>query len=236
MTRKIEINGVIIPDEYSWYYELMEEPATSPQDVKSVLSEAAAGDEIDVYINSPGGAIDAGSEIYTLLREASASYDVTIYVTGEACSAASIIAMSAYCEMSPTSLMMVHCVSAKADGNHNEMEKMAEVLQTADEALCSAYMAKSGMSKEDALAMMEAETWLTAEQALDKGLIDGIMFENAEEPRLVAGPLFALPSDEQLARARALRDEEANRAARNKKSAALRLKALKLKNTDSDCK
>ena len=53
-----------------------------------------------------------------------------IYITGEACSAASVAAMAAYCEMSPTALMMVHCVSTYVEGNHNSLEHTAEVLRT----------------------------------------------------------------------------------------------------------
>lgn len=100
--------------------------------------------------------------------------------------------------MSPTALMMVHCVSSYAGGNHSDMEHMAEVLRTADKALCTAYTAKSGMSEKDALQMMEHETWLTAQQAHDKGLIDGIMFQEEEKKPLVAGPLFSLPTKEQM--------------------------------------
>ena len=64
--------------------------------------------------------------------------------------------------------MMVHCVSSGARGNHSDMEHMAEVLRTADQALCTAYTAKTGMSESDALEMMENETWLTAEQGEER--------------------------------------------------------------------
>ena len=77
-------------------------------------------------------------------------------------SAASVIAMAGWCEMSPTALMMVHCVSTYAAGNHNDLEKTAEVLKTADAALSSAYSTKSGMSQDEALAMMEKEGLRTA--------------------------------------------------------------------------
>lgn len=197
MKHRINIRGVMIPNDYKWYYDYFGEDSTCPADVQKVLDAFKDGDEIEVYINSPGGVIDVGSEIYTLLR--SNQEHVKIYITGEACSAASIAAMASYCEMSPTALMMVHCVSSGVNGNHNDMEHMAEVLRTADKALCTAYTAKTGMSEEEALEMMEHETWLTAEQAKEKGLIDGIMFEKEqEEVPLVAGPLFALPAKEQM--------------------------------------
>ena len=65
-------------------------------------------------------------------------------------------------------------------------------------------MAKSGMSRDDALAMMEAETWMTAEQALERGLIDKVMFDEEPEEKipLVAGNMFKLPTDEMMNRVR----------------------------------
>ena len=108
MKRKINVRGVLIPNSYKAYYDYWGEDSCCPADVQKVLDEAQPGDEIEVYINSPGGVIDVGSEIYTILR--SRKDNVVIYITGEACSAASIVAMAATCKMSPTALMMVHCV------------------------------------------------------------------------------------------------------------------------------
>lgn len=204
--RRINVKGPIIPNSYKWFYDWFDEDSTCPNDVEKVLNEAN-GEAVEVYINSPGGIIDVGSEIYTTLRAYKG--DVKIYIVGEACSAASIIAMARYCEMSPTSLMMVHCVSSGVRGNHNDMEHMAEVLRTADEALCTAYMAKSGMTKEEALEMMNHETWMTAEQAKEKGLIDGIMFEEQNTQPLVASN-FKLPTTDQMEQVKALMKKQTN--------------------------
>lgn len=206
MRHKVNVRGKIIPNDYKFYFDFCGEDSTCPNDVQKVLDGMKDGDGLDVYINSPGGVIDVGSEIYTLLRQASEMYDVKLYITGEACSAASIIACSAYCEMAPTALMMVHCVSTGVVGNHNDMEHTAEVLRTADKALCTAYMAKASMTEEEALDMMEQETWLTAEQAKEKGLVDGIMFDESQaEPSLmVAGNNFTLPTMEQMEKVRML--------------------------------
>lgn len=219
---RINVYGVIIPNDYKWYYDYFDEDCTCPRDVNNVLTEAN-GEEVEVYINSPGGVIDAGSEIYTMLREYPG--DIKIKIVGQACSAASIIAMARHCEMSPTALMMVHCVSTYADGNHNDMEKTAEVLRIADDALSNAYMAKSGMSKEEVLAMMENETWLTAEQAKEKGLIDGIMFEEKEPLRLTASN-FELPSEEKMNRIKSMIKEQEDPAFLIQKS---KLSLLRLK-------
>lgn len=210
---RVDVYGVIIPNDYKWFYNFFEEDSTCPRDITKAITEAA-GEVLDVYINSPGGVISSGSEIYTALREYE---NVKIHITGEACSAASIIAMAGKCEMSPTALMMVHCVSANpGHGNHNVMEHTAEMLRTADEALCTAYTAKTGMSREEALAMMEEETWLTAEKAKELGLIDEIMFEETEKT-VFTGSLFQLPGEEKMNRVRKMVEE------RNQKGSAFLL-------------
>lgn len=203
---RVDVRGVIIPNSYKWYYDWFEEDSTCPRDVQKVIDALCPGETLDVYVNSPGGVIESGSEIYTMLR-ALPDGAVKIHITGEACSAASVISMGGWAEMAPTALMMVHCVSSGVIGNHNDMEHMAEVLRTADQALCTAYMDKAGMTKAQALEMMEHETWLTAQQAKDKGLIDAVMFEEAdaqEDIPLVAGPMFRLPTMEQMERVKAL--------------------------------
>ncbi len=219
----------MIPNSYKWYYDFFGEDSTCPNDVQKILDLFNPGDEVEVYINSPGGVIDVGSEIYTLLKVQRES--LRIYITGEACSAASIVAMAGYCEMSPTALMMVHCVSSGVRGNHKTMEHMSEVLRTADRALCTAYMDKAGMSESEALEMMEQETWLTAQQAKERGLIDKIMFEEqkSEEEPLINGLIFNLPTQEQMERVRMLCQNDTKEENQQSSIVQARLNYLKMK-------
>lgn len=231
LKHRIDVRGAMIPNDYKWFYDWFDEDSTCPRDVFKVLSAAVPGDEIEVYINSPGGVIDVGSEIYTMLRGAAEKHDLHIYITGEACSAASIVACAGYCEMSPTALMMVHCVSSGARGNHSDMEHMAEILRTADQALCTAYTAKTGMSESDALEMMEHETWLTAQQAKERGLIDKIMFQEEEKEPFVAAVNFKLPTNEQMAKVKAMMSETRKGETQNEdavKEAKMRARFLAL--------
>lgn len=191
---KIKISGNIGPNSNSFFYRFFGIDYTCPADVERVLREAG-GQLVDVYINSNGGEIGAGSEIYSLLREYG---NIAIHIMGAAHSAASIIAMAGRSEMSPTALMMVHCVSTYGGGNHSDFEHQAEVLRTADQALCSAYVSKTGMSEEEALSMMEHETWFTAQQALERGLIDAIMFQEPTPLTNVATGSYTEPSESQL--------------------------------------
>ena len=125
---RIDVRGVIVPNDDKEFYEYFGYEATTPRDVRAVL-EAAGGETVDVYINSPGGEIASGSEIYAALQEYG---NVKIHITGHACSAASVIAMAGWSEMAPTALLMIHCVSTYGGGNHAEFAHIAEMLQAAD--------------------------------------------------------------------------------------------------------
>ena len=184
MTTKVSIRGYIVPDNDKWIYDWMGLEATCPADVSKALADAG-GEAVTVEINSGGGEISAGSEMYTALRGYEGEAEIP--VMGYAHSAASVVAMARRCLMSPTSMMMVHNVSSGADGDYHEMDKTSEQLQTANRALASAYMAKSGMTQDEALAMMDRTTWMTAEDAVKNGLVDGVLFENQQPTALYNG-------------------------------------------------
>lgn len=176
---RIEIRGVIVSDDDLWVYEWYDIAATSPQTVRDAL-KTAAGDDVVVVINSGGGDVQAGQEMYTALR----SYEgnVIIQVYSLAASAASVVAMAGPSEISPVAQLMIHNVSCRTAGDHRHMEHTAQVLVNANEALAAAYADKTGKSKEDILALMAEETWYTAEQAVQEGFIDKVMFADEQTP------------------------------------------------------
>ena len=174
---RIDIKGVIVGNDEKWIYDYFDMESTCPKDIVSSL-EKANGQSVEVFINSGGGDIFAGSQIYTELKAYKG--DVKIHIVGLAASAASVVAMAGKSDISPTAMVMVHNVSTLAGGDYHDMEKASEVLQEANKAIAAAYITKTGMSEKDALAMMDRETWLTAQQAVDKGLIDSVMFESTQ--------------------------------------------------------
>lgn len=170
----IDIKGSIIANDYKWIYDWLGYQSTCPDDVTKALNDAA-GDEIIIKINSPGGQISAASEIYTEIRDYKGKKTNKIY--GMAASAAGVIATSCYCEMSPTALFMIHNVSTGGvSGDHKDMEHQAEILKTADKTIAAAFVAKTGMSENEVLEIMDKETWIDANRALELGIIDKIMF------------------------------------------------------------
>lgn len=172
----IEIKGDIIEDDSQWIYDWIGWSYTSAKNVKNALNNAK-GESVTLKINSPGGSVFAASEIYTELRNYKG--EVNIEIVGLAASAASVIAMAGKSKMSPTAQLMVHNVSTCANGDYRDMEHTAEILKNANDTIANAYISKSGMSREKALELMNKESWLTATQAKELGLIDEIMFEDS---------------------------------------------------------
>lgn len=174
MTVTVDIKGPIISNDDAWIYEWFEMDATNPRKVTEQLTKAN-GDDIIVSINSPGGYVDDGSEIYTALKNYPGHVEVQI--VGLAASAASFIAMAAdKVRISPTAQMMIHNASMWGFGDHRDMAKAADMLRTTDRAIVNAYTLKSGKSAEELLNMMAEETWMEAQQALEHKLVDEIMF------------------------------------------------------------
>lgn len=170
---QIDVRGDIISNDDKWIYDWLEWDATCPSDVKKAIMTKPQGETLTVNINSGGGSVMAGQEIYSLLHGRD---DVQIKVQSLAGSAASVIAMANRCEISPVAMIMIHNVSMSgASGDYHDMQKNAEILRQMNTALASAYTAKTGKSNEEILKLMDRETWLTANQALEMGFVDGII-------------------------------------------------------------
>lgn len=169
----IDVKGEVVPSGNEWVYDWYGIQATSPKQIIRALKNAN-GQPVTIKINSGGGDVFAGCEIYNELR--SYSGDVTIEIHGLCASIASVIAMAGKCKMSPLAEIMIHNVSTQTSGDYRDMEHTAEVLKKANKTIANAYMMKAGITEEEAYSLMDAETWLTADEALEKGLIDEIMY------------------------------------------------------------
>jgi len=167
----INIKGPIISSDEAWIYDWFGIENVNPKVVHDAIAKAN-GEKLDVYVNSGGGDIFAASEIYESLR--SYKGDVMIHVVGLAASAASVVTCARESEIAPTAMVMVHNVSCTAQGDYHDMKHQAEVLQKANKTIANAYIAKTGMTEAEALAMMDKETWLTAQDAVDKKLCNCI--------------------------------------------------------------
>ena len=168
--RELWLEGVIA--EESWWGD-----EVTPAIFKEELH--AGSGAIVLHINSPGGDCIAASQIYTMLMDYPA--DVTVQIDGVAASAASVIAMAGTTvRMSPTALMMVHNPWTTAMGDAEEMQKAIDLLSEVKESIINAYQIKTGLSREKLSNIMDAETWLTAQECVELGLADRVAEQEAD--------------------------------------------------------
>lgn len=171
----IRINGDIIPNDDKWIYDWFGMEATCPKDVITTLESTDANEVIEVLINSGGGSVAAGQEIYSALL---GKDNVIIKIQSLAGSAAGVIAMAGKSQISPIAMLMIHNVSMSgASGDYHDMQKNAEILKQMNAALAEAFVRKTGKNREEILKIMDRETWLTAKQCLEYGFVDEIMDE-----------------------------------------------------------
>lgn len=128
-------------------------------------------EDITVRINSPGGIVWDGVAIYNTLKEHPA--EVLVHVDGIAASSASLVAMAGdVVVMGTASQMMIHNPWSFAIGDAEDMRKNAEVLDQIRDGMIEAYVAKTGLSSDEVRDMMDAETWMLADMAIDNGFAD----------------------------------------------------------------
>lgn len=179
MPKRIDVKGQIIESGNEWVYDWLGLENTSPKKIIKALQEAG-GEDIEIFINSPGGSIFAGSEIYTELRNYSGRK--VIKITGIAASAASVIAQAGECEISPTGMFMIHNVKTSASGDYRDMTNTGDALRAANQSIMNAYIDKTGMDAGTLQELMDRETYLSAQQAVEHGFVDKIMFSDSAIP------------------------------------------------------
>ena len=137
--------------------------------------------DITVWINSPGGDCVAAAQIYNMLKDYPGK--VTVKIDGIAASAASVIAMAGdKTYVSPVSMLMIHNPSTIAMGDHAEMQKAIEMLDEVKESIINAYVLKTGLSRARLSHLMDAETWMNANTAIELGFADGFITRDAFPP------------------------------------------------------
>lgn len=171
MERTLFLNGTIA--EESWF-----DDDVTPQLFRDELN-AGSGD-ITVWINSPGGDCVAAAQIYNMPMNYKGN--VTIKIDGIAASAASVIAMAGTkVIMSPVSMVMIHNPATAAFGDSADMQKAIAMLDEVKESIINAYEIKTGLSRAKLSHLMDAETWMDANSAIEMGFADEIMQRNVSD-------------------------------------------------------
>ena len=182
--RTLFLNGTIA--EESWF-----DDDVTPQLFKDELMSGSGN--ITVWINSPGGDCVAAAQIYNMLMDYKG--DVTVKIDGIAASAASVIAMAGTKVLvSPVSMLMIHNPMTAAFGNSDEMQRAIEMLGSVKDSIINAYEIKTGLSRAKLSHLMDAETWMDANKAVELGFADEIMQRNTETENVAAPTVSMLYS------------------------------------------
>lgn len=163
--RTLYLDGAIA--EESWY-----DDDVTPALFKAELENG--GGDVTVWINSPGGDCFAAAQIYNMLKEYKGR--VTVKIDGIAASAASVIAMAGdVVQMSPVGMLMIHNPSTVSWGDHKEMQKAIDMLNECKESIINAYEIKTGLPRNRLSKLMDEETWMPAQKAVELGFADEVI-------------------------------------------------------------
>ena len=165
-TAELTLYGEI--SDYSWWGD-----EVTPKEFKEDLDALGDIDVLNVYINSPGGDVFAGQAIYSMLKRHKAK--INVYIDGLAASIASLIAMAGDKVIMPANaMMMIHNPWTWGMGNSNDFRKLADDLDKIRDSMIVAYEKKSALMINEIIEIMDAETWLSAQDCLDYGFADEI--------------------------------------------------------------
>lgn len=168
--RVLTISGTIAED--SWV-----DDEVTPQVFQDELSQGKG--PIDLWLNSPGGDCVAASRIYTMLM----NYpdDVNVKIDGIAASAASVIAMAGTkVSMAPTAMIMIHNPLTIVGGQKEDLDQAVQMLAETKESIINAYELKTNLPREKISAMMDDETWMNVNKAIELGFADDMLGQNKD--------------------------------------------------------
>ena len=179
--RNLFLNGEI--SDETWYGD-----EVTPKLFKDELLSGEG--DITVWINSPGGDVFAAAQIYNMLMDYKGN--VTVKIDGLAASAASVIAMAGTkVLMSPVAMMMIHNPATIAIGDTAEMKRAIEMLDEVKESIINAYVIRTGLSRTKLAHLMDSETWMNANKAIELGFADDVIRDGKSEDTSETAVMFS---------------------------------------------
>lgn len=188
---RVPFNGYVVADDDAFFYRWFGYSCICPADLRAAIEKNPAGEELVLEVNSPGGDVMAGNEMYSILRTLQ-GVDAVAEVQSLAASAMSYAILG--CRrvmMSPVAQMMIHLPAVVSDGNYHDHQHSALVLKSIGESILNAYEVRcAGRTDRKTLQqMMEKETWMPAQDAVAAGLADGILYQEGETPLTIPGSI-----------------------------------------------
>lgn len=210
---KFNFNGTLMSDDFA---EIMRwfgwNDNVCPLDIRNLCKDAD-GEEIELYINSDGGSLIAGTEIYSILKEYKGN--VVGHIQSRAASAATVAMMA--CDKiiaQPVSLVCVHNPTTSAQGEAEDMRHTAEELDNVKNAILAAYTSRASVKvgRDELSELMDKNMWINADRAVEYGFVDEIDGEEAGEGIILnAATPGNFPTQKMIDEYRAAKNEEKNK-------------------------
>ena len=196
---KINIKGPIVSNDDAWIYAFFGWDYAAPKTLSEAL-EKAAGEDVEIEINSPGGYVSCGYEMYANIMNYPGK--VTAHVICAASAATLLLCAANEVLISDAGYIMIHNASVSAWGNKNTMQQTHDRLQAIDDGIINAYIRKTGKEKEELQQLMDDETYMSPERAIELGFADGYLFgapdeqvKDANVQQFVASEIQLIPED-----------------------------------------
>ena len=196
---KINIKGPIVSNDDAWIYAFFGWDYAAPKTLSEAL-EKAAGEDVEIEINSPGGYVSCGYEMYADIMKYPGK--VTAHVICAASAATLLLCAANEVLISDAGYIMIHNASVSASGNKNTMQQTHDRLQAIDDGIINAYVRKTGKEKEELQKLMDDETYMSPERAIELGFADGYLFgapgekvKDANVQQFVASEIQLIPED-----------------------------------------
>lgn len=176
---RTQMNGYVVPDDDAETYRFFGFGVVSPKDVRQAIADNPVGETLTLEVNSGGGNMFAGYEIYTILKAATIPTEVEIQsLAGSAMSVAAIGADVV--RASPVAQFMIHLPSLRTEGDSTEHKRSLQALNSFKASVLNAYELKCAGKKtrSELDAMLRAETWLPVQDAVAAGFVDEVLYDD----------------------------------------------------------
>lgn len=179
---RVTLNGRVVADEDQWIYDWFGIDAFSPAVIRKAVEDNPAGEDLTLEINSGGGSVFAGFEMYSILKGAKCQTIAEVQSLAASAASTAMVGCSKVM-LSPVAQVMIHLPSSYAEGNQEDMERERRALESITQSILNGYELKCREKTDRAHLeeLMYAESWLSAQEAVDLGLADGILFQNEDD-------------------------------------------------------
>lgn len=184
---RVQLNGYVVEDTNAWIYKFFGFGVICPRDVRDALANNPEGEDLIFEVNSPGGDVYSGFEIYSAIRAARRERNIRVVAEVQSIAASAASTLIEGCSqvlMAPVAQMMIHLPSTTTSGDAPAHLKSVRLLESVTASIINAYELRSAgkLSRERLNELVRAETWMTAQEAVAAGLADGILYADGEAP------------------------------------------------------